>query len=126
MRVLTILLVLLSTPLVANEVVVDDTMDFSFQPPTTRMDGSPLSLDEIDGYDLSCAGRNIWITPEEAEGGYRAQTSEVLPDYGQYVCKISTVDTDGLASQWSNEVLVSWPEPEIGTPRAPTDLGTEF
>lgn len=127
MRVLpAIFVVLLSTSLMASEVVVDDTINFNFQPPTTRVDGTSLSMDEIDGYDINCAGKTIWVTPEEAEGGYRAQTSEVLPDYGQYACKVATVDTDGLRAEWSNEVMVSWPEPEIGTPMAPTDLGTEF
>lgn len=121
----TIVLILLSTPLAAQQ-VVDNTMEFSFQPPTTRVNGEPLSSSEIAKYDLNCADNTIWITPEEAVGGYKAMTVDVLPDYGEYICKIAVVDTDGLRSQWSEEVPVKWPEPVIGTPQAPTDLGTEF
>lgn len=127
MKILPIVLLALSTSVMAQDVkVVDETMEFNWEPPATRVDGTPMGPDEIGKYDLNCAGNTVWISPEQIEGGYTAQTADILPEYGEYTCKVATVDTDGLRSQWSNEVLVSWPEPIMGTPQAPTGLGTEF
>lgn len=110
-----ILLLLFTLPAFALEVPqnpVDDSVTFSWEAPSTRVNGDPLTLEEIQGYEL------YWSV-----NGGETQTVEIGVvnsydlaglDPGTYEAAISTVDTDGLYSQPSE--TVTWeinarPEP---------------
>lgn len=114
MKTLTIgLLILLSMPLLAETL--------TWEPPTTRQDGTPLdTLIELDKYVLTCGDKATAIEPTVAQGETRTvNKAEILPGYGSFDCSMVAVDTDGLTSEPSNSVAIDWVKQP---PAAPTSL----
>lgn len=78
----------------------------SWVPPETRVDGTPLSLDEIGEYRLVCSEVVTSIQPGQTE--YEIAKHKALPGYGDNTCHMTVVDTGGLESGPSNEVVISY------------------
>jgi hypothetical protein len=102
-RVILILLTLLITaPLWA---AVDKGV--TWIAPTERVNGDPLLANEIAGYDLECVregtGEIVYATGIPA-GATTHQTAEVF-DEGNFSCRMRTLDTDGLVSDWGNSAV---------------------
>lgn len=91
----------------------------SWDAPTTRVDGQPLSLDEIQNYNLYCGDVTTTIPPSTETGTYEVSRSEILPGYGEHTCYMTTVDVNGLESEPSERVTIAW---EITAPSSPTNL----
>lgn len=107
------LLALLAVPAMAETL--------SWTPPTERADGTPLDpMTEIAEYRLVCGEVVTSIEPTVAEGEqYELTKHQVLPDYGTWDCHMTTVDTDGLESEPSESVSITW---DKAPPREPTDV----
>lgn len=90
-------LLLITAPLWAS---VDKTV--SWIAPTERVNGDPLPAGEIAGYDLECVvqatGDVIYATGIPA-GATTHQTDAVFVE-GTYLCRMRTLDTGGLVSDW--------------------------
>jgi hypothetical protein len=99
-----------------------------WEPPTTRVDGTPLPAAEIGMYEICVASDSTTC----AEGGttaprfYEALASPVpiesldLPA-GSWYFTIRTVDTNGLASEWADPVSYTI----VAPPNPPTALQIE-
>ena len=97
----------------------DVEMRLSWEPPTTRVDGSPLDpATELSGYELACGGVVTQIPATVSGVGYPVPKAEALPGYGNYDCSMVAIDTDGRRSDPSKPVEVGW----IAPPSAPTEL----
>tara|TARA_R100000152_G_C6782307_1_gene219777 strand:- start:18649 stop:19053 length:405 start_codon:yes stop_codon:yes gene_type:complete len=111
-----ILLFLISLPAFALEIPDrpdTDTATFTWEAPTTRVNGDPLPATEIQGYEL-------YVSPVGGEVQvYEVQSSPFTPDLspGEYEAAIRTVDTDGLYSQPSDTVTF-----RVGVPPEPPSL----
>jgi hypothetical protein len=81
--------------------------------PTTRVDNTPLSVDEISHYILSCGLTNdLGTATMELPGdqtAFEITRHEFFPEFGTYQCAMRTVLHDGLYSQWSNTIQVDYP-----------------
>lgn len=90
--------------------------------PTARVDGQPLSTDEIAGYQLGCSMQaGVYdavdlVIPGGAAEEHETRRADILPGYGEYYCALRTVDTDGRAGPWSNEVQIAWNPAAPGAP----------
>lgn len=107
MRSLILALLLLS----AGSVVAD-TVNGQFTPPTEREDNTPLTAAEIGAYRLYIDGVDTQqIPPTE-----NTFTVELSP--GTYDINLTTVDTDGRESVFSETItqtILSKPKPPTGT-----------
>ena len=84
-----------------------DTVVLKWTAPDTREDGSPLTTDEIAGYEISysqnaSAEGNIL----EVSGSETTAALEGLST-GDWFFKLRVIDTNGLASSWSQIVEYS-------------------
>lgn len=74
------------------------SVHLSWTTPTTRENGDPLPLGEIAGYELVINDKTYpiiaWINKYTVNGLSR----------GPVVCKIRTLSTDNLVSEWSETV----------------------
>lgn len=98
--ILVTVIVLLTAPLWA---AVEKTA--TWQPPNTRVNGDPLPASEIAGYDLECqrvGGAVVYATGITA--GATTHTTPEVFEAGDYTCRMRTLDTNGLVSEWSNAV----------------------
>ena len=77
------------------------TKTATWTPPTQRVNGDALALSEIQGYDLECfrvGGATVYTT-----GVPGTATTHVTPevfDSGDFQCRMRTLDTGGLVSEW--------------------------
>jgi hypothetical protein len=92
-----------------------ETKTFAWDAPTTRDDGAPLTVDELDFYELECNGVPVTTFPGEAETGLVDMLN------GAYTCALYAVDVDGLRSDMSNEVFFTIASP----PSPPTDFSVD-
>lgn len=96
-----------------------------WQPPTTRVDGTPLDpVTELAPYELVCGQGDNAVTTEipatgEAEQRYQVSKHEILPDYGDIPCYMVAVDLDGLKSAPSDTVVIPWAK---SAPSAVTEI----
>jgi len=120
-----VLLLSLAAPVLSKS--LGDTATLSFGIPITRENGKILPYEEIGKFELLCGDRATVITKEDAQDGVHVvPTVDMLPGYGDYECVMTVVDTDGVSSKPSDSVLVSWEAVAAPTPRAPTELGTDW
>lgn len=137
MKLITLLAAsLFAVPVWGVDKVVDHTLEISFETPTTRVNGDPLSYQEIKEFLFSCEddSNNVVTTTLETNdagvGYYNLLTENVLPEKNrEYSCTLVVVATDSLKSQPSNVIVVEWREDAIvedATPQAPTGFGTEY
>jgi hypothetical protein len=95
-----------------------------WEPPTTRVDGQPLALDEISHYEVGCVAEGL--TPADGYAAdytipgtdqqHETEPAAMVDDYGRYACALRTVDTDGRKSTWSSTFPVIWPAARPGPP----------
>lgn len=101
-RVVLILLTLLITaPLWA---AVDKGV--TWLAPTERVNGDPLSAGDIAGYDLEClteSGTPVYATG--LPGNATQHTTAEVFEAGTFYCRMRTIDTDGLVSDWGQSAL---------------------
>jgi len=97
------------------------SVELTYDIPTQRVDGSELTLAEIDKYVLSY-GTTIDASSTElyVEGNI---TSVVITDlYGVYYFKIATKDTDGQVGPWSNTISEDMGTLPINPIQSPTNV----
>lgn len=117
---LVLLLALLMLPAVAHA----RTATITWEPPTQRTDGSALDPTEIDGYVFSCRigeeeHADLLVIPNGETPSATALYDDLFGEtYGEYLCALRTVDTQGLESPLSNEVVVTY----FAGPEAPENL----
>jgi len=104
MRILILLLVLAWTPLFAT--------DFSWVAPTEYEDGTPLTVADLDFYQLICSGQSFQYP------GTATSSSETFAP-GDYTCALTVAAINGQVSAPSNVVNFSIAQP---IPKAPTGL----
>lgn len=103
--------------------------DLSWEAPTTRVDGTPLAVEEIKEYrvyytiDGQTPGEGAPIVVSGTSVS-ETVTLELLPRATPYVVSfaISTVDTDGLESEQSETVSKTFKVDSTAAPEAPTNI----
>lgn len=99
MKLFTVLLLLiLSAPACALEAVLKWTA------PTTRTDGKPLKLEEIDVYWLRYQLKPDslkWVVFERALPATTTSFTHTLPFADEYCFQVKVVDKQGTPSAWS-------------------------
>ena len=119
--IITVLLVFFIAFLLAFAVMpaFAGDLSYTFDPPTTRTDGKPLSADEISHYNgvvrqLSDQSESTFTVPG-------TDTGFTLPNLvaGDYCVKLSTTDTEGRTDGFSNEVCKTVPEGPLQPPSPP-------
>ncbi|MCU7853925.1 MAG: putative Ig domain-containing protein [Candidatus Thiodiazotropha sp. (ex Monitilora ramsayi)] len=92
---------------VNSSVAAKGSMILSWSAPSTRIDGSPLNISEIDGYCVFI-GDSIDSLQMEVDLNDGTATSVTIPDkeVGTYYVALTTYDVDGNASSYSNVVEV--------------------
>ena len=93
----------------------------TWTPPTTRVDGTPLDpAAELAPYELVCGEVTTTIPATgDQEQAYQVRKHEILPGYGETGCYMVAVDKDGLKSEPSEMVYLTW---EKGAPSAVTNI----
>lgn len=103
------------------------TVTFQWEPPTERVDGTPLDpATEIGFYELRCwdvetPGEYTTLEiPGQSEGGsYTSAMADLFPDYGHYECELSAVDNYGVYSDFvlaQGETPLPYLPPKPGSP----------
>lgn len=98
----------------------------SWEPPVTRVSGEALDpATDLANYNLICenidtnsvVNRSIpAVTDIEP---YTIKKSNLFPEYGDYFCKLTATDNEGLTSEPSNAVEIAYYKQP---PSAPTNL----
>jgi len=102
--------------------------ELSWEAPTTRVDGTPLTVEEIKEYRVyyTINGEPQSVDPIVVGSASVAETVtlDLLPSAEPYVVSfaISTVDTDGLESARSETVSKTFQVDSTAEPSAPTSL----
>ena len=109
------------------------TSTLLWEPPTERVDGTPLTVEEIKEYRVYYTidgtppgeGEPIVVSGTSAS---ETVTLELLPRVEPYVVSfaIKTVDTDGLGSALSEVVTKEFEVESTSEPGAPTNLQFEI
>jgi len=107
--------------------------DLSWEAPKTRVDGTPLTVEEIAEYrvyyttDGQTPGEGVPIVVSGTSAS-ETVTLELLPRIEPYVVSfaIKTVDTDGLGSALSDVVTKTFEVESTSKPTAPTNLQFEI
>ena len=103
-----------SRPNGGGEPVVRDVA-LNWGTPTTRTDGSPLSVNEIDHYEIYYSSTSEGSNNESTVSVAATNSSnQLVNDYeinalpiGEYYFSIATVDTAGIASEFINPVALT-------------------
>ena len=105
---------LLLLALVAFNAAGAQRYSITWEAPTSREDGTPITATEIAEYRLYCEGKmtSIPSTPTE----YVAGVEEVLPSKGTHSCHMTAVDTAGLEGLPSDSFELDWPY-QVNPPR---------
>lgn len=105
----------------------------SWVPPSTREDGSALTMAEIDGYEIFCYNGDA-PTDNDFQGftlrindGNTTSATVDITEAGQWHFAIVTLDTDGNTSELSDVHSINVPEvPNTSPPKAPTGLSASL
>lgn len=98
----------------------------TWERPAQRVNGDALDPSEIAGYDLECmredGSETVYVTGVPGEDLTHV-TPEVF-DEGSFVCRMRTIDTDGLLSTWnsSNVFTVGRCETSDCRPEPPSSI----
>ena len=77
---------------------------FTFTPPTTYEDGTPLPQSAIESYDIECDGALLVNLPNVPLNTDSYQAPPGTFATGDHVCQAFTVTTEGVRSGPSNTV----------------------
>jgi hypothetical protein len=77
---------------------------FTFTPPTTYEDGTPLPQSKIASYDIECDGSLLVNLPNNPLNTDTYQAPAGTFDAGVHACQSFTVTTEGARSAPSNTV----------------------
>lgn len=78
-----------------------------WQSPSTRSDGSPLSLSEIAGYNIYYSQQpGQFSNSVYVKGGYKMQVTIEGLASGRYYLTMTTIDDLGLESNFSSQLVV--------------------
>lgn len=106
--------------LVTGIVTAVEMRTFTWEVPTARTDGTPLDVSDISSYIIGCSQTSGDYTGVQwpVEGGQTDMALVPNDDmfWGVNYCAMKVIDSSGLESMWSEEVI--W----IRLPAAPTDL----
>jgi hypothetical protein len=93
---------LMLIPTMATAEVVDfsRTLTVKWDAPTARLDGAPLTEDELSKYELE-HGDNAFDVPSTA-----TSYDLIVSRTGEHCVRIRAVDTDGLVSPWSDQACI--------------------
>lgn len=107
----------------APETAVEKPTTLSWEPPTSRQDGTLLDpATELSHYNLYCDvfnGQPFRIPGESTAGSYEVNKTQLFPGYGDYSCYLTAVDLESRESPPSNSVIIPWPP---ARPSAPTNV----
>ena len=112
-------LILLVFAVSFDVVAQPNAVTLEWTPPTERESGDPLAADELASYVLGCRiGGEIEdvLSIEASQTQTTVPRHELFPTFGEYTCALAAIDTGGLRSAWSNEVVIEW---EVSPPAAP-------
>ena len=129
MKFATFLLVGFLVTLAGTASAAPATADLSWTAPSTRVDGTPLAVEEIKEYrvyytiDGTAPGTGDPIVVDGTSAS-ETVTLEITPRVEPYVISfaITTVDTDGLESAQSETVSKTFQVDSTAAPSAPTNL----
>lgn len=85
----------------------------SWTAPTSRLNGTALTVSEIAGYNIYLDGEPVGAV----DGQLSASTVQMPPDGAEHCVSLQTVTTDGLTSQLSDSkcfILTSAPNAPSG------------
>ena len=102
--VLICLCILLVFGIAASRAEVVDysrTLTLKWEAPTKRMDGAPLTEDELLRYDIEFHGETYTAKPTANH------YDVIVSSPGLYCAKIKAVDTDNLSSPWSEPACLA-------------------
>lgn len=102
--ILAVILLTLSTTVAA------DVKNHTFEPPIEREDGTALTLEEIAHFNVYVNGEPVKTVPNNVT------SFSVELTHGTHEVKMTTVDTDGRESLFSNviqEIIVSKPKAPV-------------
>ncbi|MCU7797148.1 MAG: putative Ig domain-containing protein [Candidatus Thiodiazotropha sp. (ex Myrtea spinifera)] len=93
---------------VNSSVVSKGSMVLSWSAPTTRTDGSPLTISEIDGYRIYIGDTSDSLQMEvDLNEGTATSVTISDKEVGTYYVALTTYDVDGNASSYSNVVEIN-------------------
>jgi hypothetical protein len=111
----TFALALLLTPSEAEAITPGETVVLSWEDTLNRVDGTPLSRDELDYHTIECneysSGNSqstlqIPVTPDEDTR--EVERTDLFESYGDYKCRLQVTTTSGESSAWSQYARVNW------------------
>jgi hypothetical protein len=99
----------------ANALTPGETVVLKWDTPMERVDGSPVTVDQLDYYTIICNGYNtgnaesILTLPVDADQDTQeVKRTELFMSYGDYKCQIKVTAKDGTDGEWSEYVRVNW------------------
>ncbi|MCU7916199.1 MAG: putative Ig domain-containing protein [Candidatus Thiodiazotropha sp. (ex Gloverina cf. vestifex)] len=93
---------------VNSSVASTGSMVLSWSAPTTRTDGSPLTISEIDGYRIYIGDTSDSLQMEvDLNEGTATSVTISDKEVGTYYVALTTYDMDGNASSYSNVVEIN-------------------
>ncbi len=107
----------LVTAILAPQIASAETL--SWEPPTTRVDGTPLDpVTDLSNYFFKCDGGIAISIPAVGDGTntYPLTKRDIFPDYGTYDCWMTAVSTEQLESSPSNIVTIPYDPTKPNSP----------
>lgn len=90
-----------------SEVTAEGTVTVSWTAPQTRADGTPMVLSEIGGYRVYYGTQTGIYTDEVDIDDGTAEQVTVETGSGDYFFVVTTVDTEGRESEFSQEITIT-------------------
>ena len=91
----------------ASNPLVLAILSLSWVPPSEREDNTPISMAEISGYRIYYGTTQGYYPNQIDVNGAYTNDTEISLVPGTYYAVVTTVDTDGLESTYSEEVAVT-------------------
>lgn len=82
--------------------------------PTEFADGSPMSIDQIEGYDLACTFEGDTVLQASLDNDATSYTETLQLEDGTYTCTLTTIGMQGRTSEVQAEFTVN---PAPGEPQ---------
>jgi hypothetical protein len=75
------------------------TVSVCWDAPTQRVDGTAITVDELDRYEVEHIGQQVYTVASPNTG-----FEQDITQYGRHCYRVRVFDTGGLASVWTEEV----------------------